>query len=164
MQSRLFLLFLLGWSAISCDSFSNLEDIQTPPYEAEFAFPLVNSSIAVQDVLEELDNLAVRTAASHIAEEPNYSKLAARLLAVVIDEEVARLGIACFSDSIKVGLDPYPPCLAQWSRPRPGRPQVGEFYFLCRKSKPAAGQRPDYDSRTPAGWAAVFDSFQHPGV
>ena len=54
---------------------------------------------------EELDNLAVRTAASHIAEEPNYSKLAARLLAVVIDEEVARLGIACFSDSIKVGLD-----------------------------------------------------------
>lgn len=58
MQSRLFLLFILGWSAISCDSFSNLEDIQTPPYEAEFAFPLVNSSIAVQDVLEELDNLA----------------------------------------------------------------------------------------------------------
>ena len=54
---------------------------------------------------EELDNLAVRTAASHIADEPNYSKLAARLLAVVIDEEVARLGIACFSDSIKVGLD-----------------------------------------------------------
>ncbi|MBK6946948.1 MAG: hypothetical protein IPH16_01700 [Haliscomenobacter sp.] len=38
--------------------FSNLEDIETPPYEAEFAFPLVNSSIAVKDVLEELDNLA----------------------------------------------------------------------------------------------------------
>ena len=52
---------------------------------------------------EELDNLAVRTAAAHIAEEPNYSKLAARLLAVVIDEEVQRLGISNFTDSIAVG-------------------------------------------------------------
>ncbi len=58
MLTRLSFFLLLCWAALSCDSFSNLEDIQTPSYEAEFALPLVNSSIAVQDVLEELDNLA----------------------------------------------------------------------------------------------------------
>ena len=41
---------------------------------------------------EELDELSIRTAASLIAEEPNYSQLAARLLATFIDKEVQTPG------------------------------------------------------------------------
>ena len=52
---------------------------------------------------EELDHLAVRTAAALISEEPNYSRLAARLLGVIIDEEVARLGVGSFSESVAHG-------------------------------------------------------------
>src|ERR1700678_1448769 len=36
----------------------------------------------------ELDELSIRTAAAFISEEPNYSRLAARLLTTVIDKEV----------------------------------------------------------------------------
>ena len=54
---------------------------------------------------EELDHLAVRTAAALISEEPNYSRLAARLLGVIIDEEVARLGIGSFSESVGLGAN-----------------------------------------------------------
>ncbi len=50
----------------------------------------------------ELDNLSIRTAAGLIVEEPNYSKLAARLLATVIDKEVRNQNIPWFSESIKV--------------------------------------------------------------
>ena len=38
----------------------------------------------------ELDDLSIRTAAAFIAEEPNYSRLAARLLSTVIDKEVQK--------------------------------------------------------------------------
>jgi ribonucleoside-diphosphate reductase alpha chain len=51
----------------------------------------------------ELDELSIRTAASLIAEEPQYSKLAARLLAVYIDKEVQNLDIHSFSQSVKAG-------------------------------------------------------------
>ncbi len=51
----------------------------------------------------ELDNLAIQNAAAMLFEEPEYSKLAARLLSVVIAEEVATLGIHSFAQSIMAG-------------------------------------------------------------
>ena len=51
----------------------------------------------------ELDELSIRTAASLIAEEPEYSKLAARLLSVFIDKEVRNQDIHSFSQSVKAG-------------------------------------------------------------
>jgi ribonucleoside-diphosphate reductase alpha chain len=51
----------------------------------------------------ELDRLSIRTAAEMIAEEPQYSRLAARLLAGYIDKEVRGQGIASFSQSIALG-------------------------------------------------------------
>jgi len=51
----------------------------------------------------ELDELSIRTAAGLIVEEPAYSKLAARLLATVIDKEVRNQNIPWFSESIAVG-------------------------------------------------------------
>jgi ribonucleoside-diphosphate reductase alpha chain len=53
----------------------------------------------------ELDELSIRTAASFMAEEPEYSRLAARLLAGFIDKEVQGQGIYSFSQSIRVGFD-----------------------------------------------------------
>lgn len=53
----------------------------------------------------ELDELSIRTAASFIIEEPEYSKLAARLLAGFIEKEVQGLGIYSFSQSIRTGYD-----------------------------------------------------------
>jgi ribonucleoside-diphosphate reductase alpha chain len=52
---------------------------------------------------EELDELSIRTAAALIAEEPNYSRLAARLLATVIDKEVQNQDIYSFSQSVAAG-------------------------------------------------------------
>jgi ribonucleoside-diphosphate reductase alpha chain len=52
---------------------------------------------------EDLDNLSIRTAAALIAEEPNYSRLAARLLSTVIDKEVQNQNIYSFSQSVAVG-------------------------------------------------------------
>jgi ribonucleoside-diphosphate reductase alpha chain len=51
----------------------------------------------------ELDRLSIRTAAEMIAEEPQYSRLAARLLAGYIDKEVRNQGIASFSQAIALG-------------------------------------------------------------
>ncbi|HUY06957.1 MAG TPA: ribonucleoside-diphosphate reductase subunit alpha [Acidimicrobiales bacterium] len=51
----------------------------------------------------ELDELSIRTAAALISEEPNYSKLAARLLSTTIDKEVRNQNIHSFSQSIAVG-------------------------------------------------------------
>ena len=50
---------------------------------------------------EELDRLSIQTAAELVAEEPEYSKLAARLLATYADKEVRGHGIHSFSQSIK---------------------------------------------------------------
>ncbi|MEV4351121.1 ribonucleoside-diphosphate reductase subunit alpha [Actinoplanes sp. NPDC049596] len=49
----------------------------------------------------ELDKLSIQTAAELIGEEPQYSKLAARLLAAYVDEEVRLQGVAGFSQSIR---------------------------------------------------------------
>lgn len=48
----------------------------------------------------ELDRMSIQTAAALIPENPNYSKLAAAILAEYIRKEVARLGIQSFSQAI----------------------------------------------------------------
>jgi ribonucleoside-diphosphate reductase alpha chain len=53
----------------------------------------------------ELDELSIRTAASFMAEEPEYSQLAARLLSGYIDKEVRGQGVYSFSQSIRLGFD-----------------------------------------------------------
>ncbi len=50
----------------------------------------------------ELDQLSIQTAASLTAEEPQYSKLAARLLATFIDKEVQNQEIQSFSQSVRL--------------------------------------------------------------
>ncbi len=61
------------------------------------------SALADGASTRELDDLSIRTAAGLIVEEPNYSKLASRLLATVIDKEVRNQNIPWFSESIKAG-------------------------------------------------------------
>ena len=51
----------------------------------------------------ELDELSIRTAAGLIVEEPNYSKLAARMLATYIDKEVRNQNIPWFSEALDAG-------------------------------------------------------------
>ena len=51
----------------------------------------------------ELDSISIQTAAALIAEEPEYSRLAARLLLATIEKEVAGQNIYSFSQSIDVG-------------------------------------------------------------
>lgn len=52
---------------------------------------------------KELDELAISTASLLISEEPEYSRLAARLLNMYMDEDVRNIGINSFADSIKHG-------------------------------------------------------------
>lgn len=54
---------------------------------------------------KELDNLCIQTASLLIGEEPEYSKLAARLLTIYIDEEVRSQKIQSFADSVKFGYE-----------------------------------------------------------
>ena len=51
----------------------------------------------------ELDRLSIQTAAELTANEPEYSRLAARLLAAYIEKEVAGQQIASFSQSVRLG-------------------------------------------------------------
>jgi ribonucleoside-diphosphate reductase alpha chain len=51
----------------------------------------------------ELDRLSIQTAAEMIGEEPQYSLLAARLLAGYIDKEVRNEGIASFAQAVGLG-------------------------------------------------------------
>ncbi len=53
----------------------------------------------------ELDGLSIQTAAGLTAEEPQYSRLAARLLGTFIDKEVQNQEIQSFSQSVKAALD-----------------------------------------------------------
>lgn len=53
---------------------------------------------------KELDDLCVQTASLLIGEEPQYSLLAARLLATCIDEEALALGVRNFMESIEFGF------------------------------------------------------------
>jgi ribonucleoside-diphosphate reductase alpha chain len=52
---------------------------------------------------KELDSLSIQTASSLIAEEPEYSRLAARLLARYIEKEIQNQNIFSFSQSIEMG-------------------------------------------------------------
>ncbi len=54
---------------------------------------------------EELDELSIRTSAGLISEEPNYSRLAARLLSTVIDKEVQNQDVYSFSQSVQLGVE-----------------------------------------------------------
>jgi len=63
------------------------------------------SALADGATTRELDDLSIRTAAGLIVEEPNYSKLAARLLSTVVDKEVRNQNIPWFSESIVVGFN-----------------------------------------------------------
>lgn len=54
---------------------------------------------------KELDKLSIQTAASLIFEEPEYSRLAARLLNGYVGKEVANQGIYSFSQSIAFGVN-----------------------------------------------------------
>ncbi|GLY08430.1 MULTISPECIES: ribonucleoside-diphosphate reductase subunit alpha [Actinoplanes] len=51
----------------------------------------------------ELDKLSIQTAAELIGEEPQYSRLAARLLAAYVSKEVSEEGVTLFSESIRLG-------------------------------------------------------------
>ena len=52
---------------------------------------------------KKLDKLCIQTASLLIAEDPNYSKLAGRLMTRYIDEEVHNQNIVNFFHSIKAG-------------------------------------------------------------
>jgi ribonucleoside-diphosphate reductase alpha chain len=51
----------------------------------------------------ELDRLSIQTAAEMIGEEPQYSRLAARLLSGYVEKEVRNQGVASFSQSVSLG-------------------------------------------------------------
>lgn len=53
----------------------------------------------------ELDNLCIQTASLLIGEDPEYSRLAARLLAIYIDEEVRSQKIQSFADAVTYGYN-----------------------------------------------------------
>lgn len=53
---------------------------------------------------KELDNLSIATASLLIGEEPEYSRLAARLLSVYLDEEVRSQKIGSFADTVNLGF------------------------------------------------------------
>jgi ribonucleoside-diphosphate reductase, alpha subunit len=52
----------------------------------------------------ELDNLCIQTASLLIGEDPEYSRLAARLLSTYVDEEVRAQKIQSFADSVAYGF------------------------------------------------------------
>src|ERR1044072_9536551 len=52
---------------------------------------------------KELDELSIQTAAGLTAEDPQYSRLAARMLSGYIDKEVITQGVFSFPDAIAVG-------------------------------------------------------------
>lgn len=54
---------------------------------------------------KELDNLCIQTASLLIGEDPEYSRLAARLLSTYIDEEVKSQKIGSFADSVSFGFN-----------------------------------------------------------
>lgn len=90
---------------------------------------------------KELDDLCVQTASLLIGEEPQYSALAARLLATYVDEEVLGLGVRNFMESIEFGtkvgvLSESTALFVRKNRElleaaiNPGRNQLFEFFGL----------------------------------
>ncbi|MDW8807617.1 ribonucleotide reductase N-terminal alpha domain-containing protein, partial [Streptomyces scabiei] len=62
-----------------------------------------SSRAASAEMVAELRELATEAAAGLISEDPAYSKLAARLLAIGIRAEAASQGVTTFTESIAVG-------------------------------------------------------------
>uniref|UniRef100_UPI00062919BA ribonucleotide reductase N-terminal alpha domain-containing protein n=1 Tax=Streptomyces scabiei TaxID=1930 RepID=UPI00062919BA len=62
-----------------------------------------SSRAATAEMVAELRELATEAAAGLISEDPAYSKLAARLLAIGIRAEAASQGVTTFTESIAVG-------------------------------------------------------------
>ena len=96
----------------------------------------------------ELDRLSIQTAAEMIGEEPQYSRLAARLLAGYIDKEVRNQGVASFSQSVALGhaeglIGDETARVRQGQRPqarrrdRPRRPTGGSSTSGCAPSTTA---------------------------
>lgn len=54
---------------------------------------------------KELDTLCIQTASLLISDDPEYSRLASRLLAIYVDEEVRSQKIKSFADSMAVGFN-----------------------------------------------------------
>jgi len=82
-----------------------------PDTDTDRVMELVRSGRTVAAGHDELTQLAVSAAAGLIAEEPQYAKLAARLLADRIRQEVADQGVRTFSESVSTAyrlglLDP----------------------------------------------------------
>ena len=101
----------------------------------------------------ELDRLSIQTAAGLIAEEPEYSRLAARLLATYIDKEVTNQDVHSFSQSIAAGY-------------RHGLVAEGTVAFVtanARKLNAAAGE-PVPDLFEYFGLRTVYDRYllRHP--
>jgi ribonucleoside-diphosphate reductase alpha chain len=126
----------------------------------------------------ELDRLSIQTAAEMTGEEPQYSKLAGRLLAGYIDKEVRGQGIASFSQSVSLGyaegligeqaarfvkdnsrkLDDAVSCEADWEFEYFGIKTVYDRYLLRHPATRLVTETPQYFllrvacglSRTPA--------------
>ena len=82
--------------------------VQRCCYGLQYVDPLRVASKTIGGLFDgastrELDSISIQTAAALIAEEPEYSRLAARLLLATIEKEVAGQNIYSFSQSIEVG-------------------------------------------------------------
>ena len=93
----------------------------------------------------ELDRLSIQTAAALIADEPQYAKLAARLLGTYVDKEVRNQGVYAFSQSIAVAQQaglvggrplPFDPTRAVWNRSHRRRATCS-----ARQRRPTARRR-----------------------
>lgn len=101
----------------------------------------------------ELDRLSIHTAAGLIAEEPEYSRLAARLLATYVDKEVANQDIHSFSQSLAAGY-------------RHGLVAEGTMAFVAASARKlnAAAAEPAPDLFEYFGLRTVYDRYllRHP--
>lgn len=101
----------------------------------------------------ELDRLSIQTAAGLIAEEPEYSRLAARLLATYVDKEVANQDIHSFSQSVAAGY-------------RHGLVAESTFAFVSANARKlnAAAAEPAPDLYEYFGIRTVYDRYllRHP--
>ena len=86
----------------------------------------------------ELDRLSIQTAAEMIGEEPQYSRLAARLLAGYIDKEVRGQGVTSFSQSIALGH---------------AEGLIGDETAASSRTTPASSTTPS--TRTPTGGSST---------
>jgi ribonucleoside-diphosphate reductase alpha chain len=82
--------------------------IQRHSEDLEHIDPMIVATRTISGIYDgattsELDQLAIQTAASYIATEPEYSKLASRMLKTYIDKEVRMQDIQSFSQSIHYG-------------------------------------------------------------